>query len=382
MNPTVSFVVPCYKLAHLLGECILSILSQTYADFEILILDDCSPDNTADVAASFQDPRVRYIRNETNLKHLRNYNKGISLARGKYIWLISADDCLRRPYVLERYVRLLDQNPNVGYVFCSAVGLFNGRETGVLDYSVHGNRDAIIPGRRFLAKLVHANTIVAASGMVRKECYDKVGLFPLDMPWGGDWYLWCAFALHFDVAYMAEPMVCYRRHDSSMTNVLMQGNIDACYSDDIKIPWIIKKMVDESGSPSLSRECLRAIGNEYAHSMTGKQYKAANSYSLMTPEQFESSLGQHTPSLKERAWVRALVYSGMADRYYSQCNFALARQFYYQALRENFWKPKIWVKWLLLSCGRVGIELRSRVARFASLAATRGIRGQSCSPGR
>ena len=366
MNPTVSFVVPCYKLAHLLGECIASILSQTYTDFEILVMDDCSPDNTAAVAASFQDPRVRYIRNATNLKHLQNYNKGIGLARGKYIWLISADDCLRRPYALERYVRLLEEHPNVGYAFCSAVGLFNGEETGVLDYSVHGEGDAIIPGRQFLAKLVHANTIVAASGMVRRECYDKVGLFPLDMPWGGDWYLWCAFALHFDVAYLAEPLVCYRRHNSSMTNVLMHGNIDACYSDDIKIPWIIKEMVDKSGYARLARECLRAIANEYAHSMMGKHYKAADSYSLMAPEQFEHSLSRNTPSLKERSWVRARVYSRMADRYYSQCDFALARQFYYRGLREDFRMPKVWAKWLLLSCGRVGIEVRSRVARFAS----------------
>ena len=107
MNPTVSFVVPCYKLAHLLGECVDSILGQTYRDFEVLIMDDCSPDNTAEVAQSFTDPRVRHVRNEPNLGHLRNYNKGIELARGKYVWLISADDRLRRPYVLERYVRCL-----------------------------------------------------------------------------------------------------------------------------------------------------------------------------------------------------------------------------------------------------------------------------------
>ena len=103
-TPTVTFVVPCYKLAHLLPECINSILSQSFRDLEILIMDDCSPDNTADTARSFQDSRVRYIRNDQNLGHLRNYNNGIALARGKYIWLISADDYLRRPYVLENYV--------------------------------------------------------------------------------------------------------------------------------------------------------------------------------------------------------------------------------------------------------------------------------------
>src|SRR5258706_15476525 len=101
-NPTVSFVVPCYKLAHLLPECVHSILGQTYGDFEVLIMDDHSPDNTAEVAQAIKDPRVRYIRNDPNLGSLRNYNKGIGLARGKYVWLISADDYLRRPHVLER----------------------------------------------------------------------------------------------------------------------------------------------------------------------------------------------------------------------------------------------------------------------------------------
>src|SRR5262249_32156328 len=122
MNPTVTFVVPCFKLAHFLPECIGSILSQSYRDFEVLIMDDCSPDSTPQVAQSFNDPRVRHVRNERNLGHLRNFNKGIGLARGEYIWLISADDRLRRPYVLERYVQLLQAHPEVGYAFCPAVG--------------------------------------------------------------------------------------------------------------------------------------------------------------------------------------------------------------------------------------------------------------------
>lgn len=65
--PTVSFIVPCYKLAHLLPDCVNSILSQTYRDFEVLIMDDCSPDNTPQVAQSFPDPRVTHIRNDPNL---------------------------------------------------------------------------------------------------------------------------------------------------------------------------------------------------------------------------------------------------------------------------------------------------------------------------
>src|ERR1700730_371421 len=130
MNPTVSFVVPCYKLAHLLSECVESILAQAYGDFEILIIDDASPDNTPEVAASFKDPRIRYIRNHPNLGHLRNYNKGIDLSAGKYVWLISADDRLRKDYVLERYLSVMEGDSKIGYAFCT--GLVMKLEAGAL----------------------------------------------------------------------------------------------------------------------------------------------------------------------------------------------------------------------------------------------------------
>src|SRR5262249_30433106 len=156
-----------------------------------------SPDDTPAVAQSFADPRVRHVRHERNLGHLRNYNAGIAMSRGEYIWLISADDCLRGRTVLERYVSLLDANPRVGYVFCQGVGLTDEGETGLLPYSSHGSSDAIFRGHAFVERLIRGNTILAAAGMVRRQCYDKVGMFPLDMPWGGDWYLWLAFAVHF-----------------------------------------------------------------------------------------------------------------------------------------------------------------------------------------
>jgi glycosyltransferase involved in cell wall biosynthesis len=100
LEPLVTFVVPCYKLAHMLSECVNSILKQDYENFEVLIMDNCSPDRTPEVAQSFNDPRIKHIRNESNLGHIRNFNKGISLARGKYVWMLCVDDMLRSPHVL------------------------------------------------------------------------------------------------------------------------------------------------------------------------------------------------------------------------------------------------------------------------------------------
>src|SRR6185437_6795665 len=280
MDPKVSFVVPCYKLAHLLRECVNSILSQTYKDFEVLIMDDCSPDTTAEVAASFNDSRVQHVRNQANLGHIANYNKGIGLSRGKYVWLISADDCLRRPYLLEKYVNVMEAHPEVGFAFCPAVKLRDGKEVGTCDYSVISNHDSIFPGPELLRKLVHENIIVAASGLVRRQCYDKAGMFPLDMPWGGDWYLWCSFALISDAAYFAEPMVCYREHQLSMTNLLMDQDLKACSSDDISIPWAIKRKAESAGFQEVVKSCLQAIAGEYARHIASKRYRTSTDVSM------------------------------------------------------------------------------------------------------
>jgi len=235
--PRVSFIVPCYNLAHFLGECVSSILCQSFTDFELLIMDDCSPDNTAEVAASFDDPRVKHMRNERNLGHLANYNRGISLARGDFIWLISADDYLKSSLVVEKYVRVMDAHPRVGYVFCPSVKTSDEGEQGVMEYSVLGEHDRIFSGRQFLLNpLITICCVPAPAAMVRKECYAKLGLFPLDLPHSGDWYLWCLFAMHFDVAYIAEPMVYRRIHRDNMHKLYQDEATDRMYDNNLAVP--------------------------------------------------------------------------------------------------------------------------------------------------
>ena len=364
-RPTVSFVVPCYKLAHFLPECVNSILGQTYGDFEVLIMDDCSPDNTPEVARSFQDKRVQHIRNDPNLGALRNYNKGISLSRGKYVWLISADDYLRRPYVLQRYVDLMEAHPHVGYAFCPGVEVKNGKETGLLDYSTYGKRDRVVTGRVFVKKLLKACLVLAPGAMARRECYEKISFFPVDVAWagvpidliwGGDWYLWCLFALHRDVGYFAEPMVCYREHDLSSTSIITKENIENCFRAEIAVPWKIKEHADEDGFQDVSRKCLQAVALEYARHLTTKQYRS--SASTITMAQFEESLCAHTASEKERDYVRARVFGQVADRHYHRGDTGSAQKFYKVAARLDPWMIKVQAKKLLLSLGRLGDYLR------------------------
>jgi glycosyltransferase involved in cell wall biosynthesis len=363
-SPTVSFVVPCYKLAHLLPECVHSILRQTYRDFEVLIMDDASPDNTAEVAQSFGDPRVRHIRNEPNLGHLRNYNKGITLSQGKYVWLISADDYLRTPHVLGRYVDLMERHPNVGYVCCPGYGVRDGVETRLLGaYSQRGDRDRVFRGHHFLKRLLRSNFVVTPSGMVRRVCYEKIGLFDLNMPFCGDWYLWSLFALYHDVGYLSDPMVCYREHhDLSMTSQLTTAKLDACALEEIAIPWIIKQKAREAGYTSLNEPCLKAIAVTYARTMASERYRGSSFF--MNFDLFEDSLARHETSEAERNCVRALVSMRIGNEYYWQGDLNLARKFYGAALQQDPWMMSARIKNLLLGLGKPGEYVRKTILAF------------------
>lgn len=369
--PTVSFVVLCYNLAHLLPECINSILSQTYRDFEVLVMDDCSPDNTPEVARSFDDPRVKHIRNEKNLGFLRNENEGVRLSRGKYVWIISADDYLRRPYVLQRYVELMEKHHRIGYVFCSGVRVRNGQEIGCLDYSVYRDQDEIVNGHRFLNKLLHGNIVLAASAMARRECYEKITLYPLEVVWGGvridmvwaaDWYVWCLFAVWFDVAYFAEPMVCYREHDLSISsNITQQDTLNRCVTSDIAVPWLIRQKAEHLGLRKLSRDALRAVAHEYAWQGESKQYR--ESRSCMSVTDFEDSLCRSTESEKERNWIRGRFYAAKGNASFAKEEIAEARKLYLQSLQGDPLRLAVYAK-LFLALGKHGIYLRRAVRQL------------------
>jgi glycosyltransferase involved in cell wall biosynthesis len=368
----VSFIIPCYRLGHLLPECVGSIFSQTYSNFEVLIMDDSSPDNTPEVASSFRDSRIKYVRNECNLGQLRNYNKGIGLSRGKYVWLISADDYLRQPYILQRYVELMEEHPRIGYTFCPVAGLRNGEETGVLAFSMYGTSDRIVKGHIFLRDLLGGNMVASPSAMVRRECYEQISLFPLDVTWAGspadmnwcgDWYLWCVFGLAFDVGYFAEPMVCYREHDLGMTAILTRPDtVESCRTADVALPWLIRERANEKGLGEISEYCLHAIAREYARQAAGKEYRS--SMSLMTAAQFEESIRLSTESESERNWIRARFYVGQGDGLFSRGDWSSAVQSYRAALRADPRMIKVYAKLLLLSLGRPGGYARRTVRKL------------------
>lgn len=354
-TPRVSFVVPCYNLAHYLKECVGSILSQTFGDIEVLVMDDASPDDTPEVARGFGDPRVIHVRNETNLRHLRNYNKGIGLARGEFVWLISADDALARPDVLERYVRLLDEHPRVGYVFCPATAVVDGAENGVVPFTWNGPDDLIVSGREYFQRLLVRNRIAAPAVLARRRCYDA-GTFPLDLPHSGDWYLWCLFAMSDDVAYLAEPMVRYRLHAANMTNDYTGAHAIEGFRDEIRMVWRLHDAARARGDVQAAEWCRQAIAKRYVDVICYRTIE--HSEDGMTADEFARSIAEYVPDRERARRLRVAVLTHVADRCYARRDAVSARTFYRLAQVDDPAGLALRLKRWLLGMGPAGEALR------------------------
>ncbi len=222
-NPQVSFLVPCFNYARYLSACIQSIQAQTFQDFEILILDDASTDETPQLADTLTkaDARISYYRHDQNIGHLQNYNFGIERAQGDLIWLISADDALACPDVLAGFVQRFTQHPKLGFAFCRVQCM--DADGQPYDKFIPNPRGVALPsqpklfkGRELFPQLIKANFVPAPSTIARKACYEQYGLFHPQLTHSGDWYNWLLFCLDWDVWFEPATKVYYRKHQQNM----------------------------------------------------------------------------------------------------------------------------------------------------------------------
>lgn len=207
--PRVTVAIPSYNGAPFIGEAIASVLAQTFTDFELLIVDDASQDETIAVIRQFDDPRICLRQNPRRLGLVGNWNACLRQARGEYLCLFHHDDRMR-PRFLERCVGVLEQHPCVGYVFTAARWM---DEQGKTIYKYYPpQQDWVRNGQEFFQELVCGNSIIASGVVVRRAAYERVGAFDARLRYSVDWEMWLRLARHFDVGFLAEPLVERREH--------------------------------------------------------------------------------------------------------------------------------------------------------------------------
>ncbi len=223
--PTVSVIVPNYNHARYLRQRVETVLRQSFQDFEVILLDDCSTDESRSILSSYaSDPRVTIAFNDVNSgSTFKQWNKGVRLARGKYVWIAESDDYANER-LLERLVAVLEHDPVIVFAFCRSWRIAEGdRLDGFVSYypdrlNPRWNADFCVDGQEECRNsFPRFNPVRNASAVVfRKAVYESVGGADEAFCLSGDWKLWAAMALGGKVAYVAEPLNYQRYHGANV----------------------------------------------------------------------------------------------------------------------------------------------------------------------
>ena len=215
----VDVVVPCYNYARYLETCVASILGQEGVAVRVLIVDDCSSDETPAVAARLaaQDSRVLVRRNEVNLGLIGTANGGlIDWAEAPYSLLLSADDALT-PGALARATALLENHPEVGFVF-GAVVVFDLDPPSPVPAGSDSPDYRIVDGPALIAHICHhTNDVPTPTAVVRTELQKRVGGYNPATPHTSDMEMWLRLAAHAKVGVIQAAQGYYRVHGSNMS---------------------------------------------------------------------------------------------------------------------------------------------------------------------
>jgi glycosyltransferase involved in cell wall biosynthesis len=218
MDKLISVLMPAYNADRYVAKSIESILNQTHANFELLIIDDCSTDRTWEIISSFaeKDSRVKIIRNQANAGISANRNKLIALSKGKYIAWQDADD-ISKSYRLEKQLSFLLNNPGVGMVG-GYLEFFDGEKS--LYVRKYETDDEILKKNMFRQSPMAQPTV-----MVRKEALEKAGMFDEQLGQAEDLDLAYRIGNRYKWANIPEVLLKYRFHPASISNKNIRDNI-------------------------------------------------------------------------------------------------------------------------------------------------------------
>jgi glycosyltransferase involved in cell wall biosynthesis len=234
-TPTVSVIIPTYNRAHLVNRSVQSVLNQTYTDFEIIVVDDASTDNTGEEVKELQqqDNRIRYIKLEENVGGSAARNTGIKASRGKYIAFQDSDD----EWFPEKLKKQMDvfetASYKIGVVYTGFWRVENDERIYIPFHWVRQKEGDIH------TEIFQGNYITTQAALVRKECFEKSGMFDESLPRLQDWELWLRISKYYHFRCVDEPLLVAFHLPGGITanqNALIRAVdlISEKHSEDIK----------------------------------------------------------------------------------------------------------------------------------------------------
>jgi glycosyltransferase involved in cell wall biosynthesis len=257
--PRVSVIIPNYNHAPYLKQRIGSVLEQTFQDFEVILLDDYSTDDSRAILSEYASlPRVKVVFNESNGGSVfKQWNKGLRMAAGEYVWIAESDD-YADPEFLATLVGILDRNPKLGLAFCDSWRVLAGeiQEAGELwygEFEAHYKCDFSENGISYVCRqMAFFGTIPNASAVVfRRSVALDSGFADEGFRLAGDWLFWLNILLRADMAYSSRRLNFYRyhlqtaRHKHAKDGVLLEESlqiVDFLFSN-FPLEWKAQKRI-------------------------------------------------------------------------------------------------------------------------------------------
>lgn len=257
-TPKVSVNIACFNSSRFIRETLDSVLSQTYGDFEVIVMDDGSSDGTGEIVKAYADPRIRYFyKDNEGLSETRNKSVGVS--SGEYIALLDHDD-LWLSEKLEREVRLLEENAETALVFSDCYISRGGKR----DRRTYFDRYKPERGRVFEELLCGSSNFIPLSTVImRKSVFDKIGYFKKEFKIGEEYDLFLRAAKHYEFDYVEAPLAVYRMHANNVSK-----NVELFIKEtlDIIMPWGEGGLSEKNRNRFLQKEAnlLAELGSFYA----------------------------------------------------------------------------------------------------------------------
>ncbi|MER2152809.1 MAG: ATP-grasp fold amidoligase family protein [Solibacillus sp.] len=204
-NPLVSIIVPTFNRAQLVKEAISSVLNQTYRNFEIIVIDDNSTDNTAELISKINDGRIYYFRLNKNQGAPAARNLGLKKASGQLIAFLDSDDQWVSKK-LEKQIALFEREQQIGLVY-TGIKFINSQFERILVPKVRGDISKSILKKNYVGP--------TSSVVIKKALIDEVGGFDVTLPSCQDWDLFIRIGQVCEIDYIAEPLVLYFEHEGT-----------------------------------------------------------------------------------------------------------------------------------------------------------------------
>lgn len=237
----ITVLMSVYNGGTYLKTAIESILNQSFSDFEFLIIDDASSDKSVEIILSYQDSRIRFIRNETNIGQTRSLNKGLSLANGRYIARVDADD-FAFPTWLERSLAFLETNPANALVSCQALVIDENSKIQKVLYAPSSYEQMIL-------RSLTATPVNHVGALYKKDEVASLGGYGQNFKIAADFDLWSKMIRQkVRLALVDEVLVAVRVHQKSASS------IERGRADMVEICQIIKENINQLTSFLIKKE--------------------------------------------------------------------------------------------------------------------------------